>query len=363
MTQAMFKHIRTCMTVLAAMTMTVAGAQAFKSKDIVYHNDTVSLSATLTQPEGVKKAPAVVLLSGTGKQDRDGTMAGHKMFADLAAFLSSHGIAVLRSDDRGTGKSTGTYETATTEDFANDALCAVSYLRTRRDIDTTRIGLIGHSEGGAAMSIAAAKSNDVKFMISLAGLCDTGLHSLIEQNEAQVMAYPLPEYDIKRYNWINELMFRVVYKYADSDSLEAKMWEAYNAWAKVDSIYFGTLGVEYDHFRYPIYMYVNQATGPWYRYLVRYDPAKWLAKVRIPVLAINGDKDIMVNADTNLGNWKSLMPQGSDVQTVRMNGLNHLLLPCEKGTPDEYASIKAEVPQEVYDIILRWMQEKGFAPR
>lgn len=354
----MTHNIRTIVLLLATAFFAVAEAQDFKSKDVTYRNDTVTLAGTLTLPKGVKRAPAVVILSGTGQQDRDGTMGGYKMFADLATFLSSNGVAVLRSDDRGTGQSTGNYERATTEDFANDALCAVSLLRQRKDIDTARIGLIGHSEGGAAMSIAAAKSRDVKFLISLAGLCDTGLHSLIQQNAALTRSYGLPDYDIKRYDAVNELMFRVVNKYADSDSLEAKMWQAYNAWARVDSIYFSTLGVEFDHFRYPIYMYVMQATSPWYRFFVRYDPARYLSRVTVPVLAINGDKDVYVNAATNLGNWQTLMPEGSDVRTVLIPNLNHLLLPCKTGSPTETIPADAATPQKVYDTILEWIREK-----
>lgn len=331
----------------------------FKAIDVSYRNDTVTLAATLTLPRGVKRAPAVVFLSGTGQQDRDGTMGGHTMFADLAAFLSSHGVAVLRADDRGVGGSTGTYDQATTEDFGNDALAAVRLLRQRSDIDTARIGLIGHSEGGAAMAIAAAKSSDVKFLISLSGLCDTGLHSLIEQNAAVTRSYPLPDYDVRRYDALNDLMFRLVYKYADSDSLEQKMWEAYDAWHRVDSIYFSTLGVEFDHFRYPIYMYVMQATTPWYRFFVRYDPARYLQQVRVPVLALNGDRDVWVNADTNLHNWQTLLPEGADIETVRLPGLNHLLLPCETGAPNEVIPADVAMPQAVYDAILSWLQRKG----
>lgn len=343
----------------AAQAKSGKGAQkAYKSVDVSYRNDTITLAGTLTLPRGVKRAPAVVILSGTGQQDRNGTMGGHTMFADLADFLSSRGVAVLRADDRGVGGSTGTYDQATTEDFGDDALSAVRLLRQRTDIDTARIGLIGHSEGGAAMAIAAAKSSDVKFLISLSGLCDTGLHSLLEQNAAVTRSYPLPDYDVRRYDAINDLMFHVVHKHAQSDSLEQKMWEAYDAWHRADSIYFSTLDVEFDHFRYPIYMYVMQATTPWYRFFVRYDPARYLSKIRVPVLALNGDRDVWVNADTNLHNWCTLLPQGADVETVRLPGLNHLLLPCQTGAPGEVIPAEVKMPDEVFDALLSWLQRK-----
>ena len=342
------------------MIVTVGSVQGgnYLSKEITFKNDTVTFGATLTIPQDVKRPPVAIILSGTGKQDRDGTMAGHKLFADIADYLGNHGVAVLRFDDRGTGKSTGVYETATTEDFANDGLSALNALKKRKDIDPSRIGFIGHSEGGAAMSIAASRCKDVKFMVSLAGLCTDGLHALIEQNENIVAAYPLPESDAKRYNTINELMFRVAYKYADSDSMELKLQEAYDKWHAMDSIYFSTLGVEFDHFRFPIYMYKIQATGRWYRFHVRYNPADYLKDVHIPVLAINGNKDKMVNAQKNLANWKRFMPKNADVTTIELKELNHLFLPCQTGTSTEYSTIKAPVSEEMLSTVCTWIKEK-----
>ena len=331
-------------------TMVAAGsalAGNYLSKELTFKNDTVTFGATLTVPRDVKRAPVAIILSGTGKQDRDGTMAGHKMFADIADYLSNRGIAVLRF-----------YETATTEDFAKDGLAALNALKKRKDIDPNRIGFIGHSEGGAAMSIAASRSKDVKFLVSLAGLCTDGLHALIEQNESQVAAYNLPDYDVKRYNTVDELIFRVAYKYADSDSLDMKLQEAYDKWHAMDSIYFSTLGVKFDHFRFPIYMYKLQATGRWYRFHVRYNPADYLKDVHIPLLALNGDKDKMVNARTNLANWQRLMPKDADVTTIEMKGLNHLFLPCQTGLPAEYATIKEPISEDMLRKVCDWILEK-----
>jgi len=139
-------------------------AVSFKSADGAF-----ILSGTLTLPEGAANAPAVVLVSGIGKQDRNGTIAGHPIFAQLSEQLSSHGIAVLRLDDRGTGKTTGLYETATTADFADDALMGIHFLKNLEGINPARIGLLGHSEGGMAVATAAAKSKHVAFLVSVAG--------------------------------------------------------------------------------------------------------------------------------------------------------------------------------------------------
>ncbi|NLI35341.1 MAG: alpha/beta hydrolase [Bacteroidales bacterium] len=332
----------------------------YTSQNVIYYSADKSLhfGATLTIPEKVKKPAVVVLVTGTYPQNRDCVMAGHKMFAEIADYLSSRGIAVLRSDDRGVGQSNGVYETSTTADFADDVLSAVAYLKTRKDINVHEIGLLGHSEGGAVISIAASKSKDVAFMISMAGLATEGLASLIRQNEDLVNAANIPDYDKKRSNDINNRMFQVAYKYADSDSLEAKLNETYTEWKVKDDAYFKTLNIEFDHFRFPIYSYVNQAKGAWYRFFIRYNPAIYLSKVNIPVLALNGEKDVMVACKPSLDNWKRYLSHNKDVTVVPLPGLNHLFLPCTKGTPDEYATIKAPISKDALEIIYRWIKKR-----
>jgi len=249
--------IFTCASLLFAQQNTTSKEITFTSAD-----GKISYGGTLTLPAGKKKFPALVFVSGTGRQDRDGLMAGHKIFLDIANELVKNGYAVLRMDDRGVGKTTGNYETATTEDFANDALLALHQLTAYDQIDKKRVGMIGHSEGGAAMSIAAAKSSDVKFIISLSGLAQNGFDALISQNESIVNNAKLPVYDKKRSNEINALMFRTALKYADSTNMETKLNETYNQWKVKDDAYFKTLNIEFDHFRFPVYSYVNYATGP-----------------------------------------------------------------------------------------------------
>ena len=351
------KSILTAVAVLSFVP-SFGESKTYTSGNVTFKNDTITFAGTLTVPSGIKKAPVAVILSGSGKQDRDGKMACAPMFLDIADYLGKRGIAVLRFDDRGTGESTGIYEEATTEDFANDGLAAVSYLKTRDDIDTDRIGFIGHSEGATAMSIAASGNEDVKFLVSLGGPCLDGLHSLIIQNEDQVGAYGLPDYNVRRYNMIDDLMFRVVHKYADSDSLETKIQEAYDKWQAMDSIYFDALNLEFDHFRFPIYMYKMQATTPWYRFNIRYNPADYLKDVHIPVLAISGSKDVMVNPKAHLAGWKENLPDGADLTTIELEGLNHLFLPCETGLPTEYSSIQAPLSHEMLEIVANWITEK-----
>lgn len=337
------------------------GEKKYKEENVIYYNSdsTLHFGATLTLPVDKSVFPVVIFVSGTGKQDRDGTMAGHKMFATIADYLSNRGVAVLRSDDREVGDSNGVYETSTTADFADDVRSAIDYLKSRKDINISKVGLLGHSEGGAVISIVASSSTDVAFMISLAGLATQGLSSLIRQNEDIVAAADIPDYNKARYNDINGRMFRIAYEYAQSDSLEQKLNETFDEWKVKDDTYFKSLKVgEHDHFRFPIYSYVRQAIGPWYRFFVRYNPEIYLSKVKIPVLALNGDKDVLVAADLNLGNFKKYLEGNSDVTTIAFPGLNHLFLPCKTCTQQEYSTIKEDIPEEVLSLISNWINKR-----
>ncbi len=336
--------------------------QAYRADSVIFNGKQTGLTygATITIPDKIKqKYPAVILVSGTGAQDRDGTMAGHKIFARIADYLSGRGMVVLRVDDRGVGKSTGNYAKSTTADFANDVLEAFNYLRSRPEVETNKIGVIGHSEGGASCSIAASREPKIAFLISLAGLCTTGYESLIIQNRDLIAAASISDVDKQRYNTINGSMFKTALTYADSANMAEKLNETYAAWKKKDDEYVKAQQIQYDHFRFPIYSYVNQATGPWYRYFVKYDPAPVLAKVNIPILALNGDKDVMVSYKENLANWKALPNRGKNkkVTTVMLSGLNHLFLPCEKCTPQEMPSIKAPFSPEALTTMGNWLQK------
>ena len=168
----------------------------------------------------------------------------------------------------------------------------------------------------------------------------------------------ISDFDRQRYDEINDIMFRTAYEYADADStvLSDKLYEEYDKWKAMDDIRVKEAGIEYDHFRYSIYMFAQQATTPWYRFFIRYDPAKYLSKVKVPVLAINGTKDVMVNCRQNLDNVKTYLKHNRHVTTAAIPGVNHLLLPCETGTQDEYAKITAPVSADAMDVIYNWLK-------
>ncbi len=349
--------------VLSLLILTV-DAQEYIADSVVFKSsiDTLQYGATITKPNTGSNFAAIVIVSGTGPQDREGTMGGTKWFTILADHLTKNGYAVLRMDDRGVGQTTGAYEVATTYDFAQDALQAVAFLKKYPEIDPERIGLLGHSEGGAAISIAASQSKDVKFLISLSGLAMNGLDALITQNESLVNAAPLKDREKKRFHEVNALMFAKAYQYADSTNTEQKMNEVYENWRKRDSAFFALQEDKFDTFRFPIHRYAPQVATPWYRYFVRYNAEMYLGDVMAPILAINGDRDNMV-VPHNLEMWKKYAGRGKNkqVETHLLLGLNHLLQPEElnkqyDGTNRE----KIGLAPEVLTIITNWLKMNSF---
>lgn len=321
-------------------------------------DSSIRFAGTLTKPTTQKITKAIVLVSGTGKQDRDGTMAGHKFFAVIADHLTRQGIAVLRVDDRGTGETTGQYEDATTADFANDALCALTYLQSRPDLKGIPMGLLGHSEGGAAIAIAAAQSNKVKFIISLSGLATNGLNALLEQNMQLVEVANIPQHDKARYNDINARIFSTAFQYANDTAMETKLNATYASWKIKDDKLVDSLQIKYDHFRFPIYSYVRQATGKWYRYHIRFDPAQYITKIHVPILSIYGEKDIMLNARNNTQNWEkyTAAAHNKNITTKIIPGLNHLLQHCKTCTTTEYAQLTETIDPVVLAEITSWLK-------
>jgi len=333
----------------------------YKSEAIFYDNvkDTIHIGATLTYPSTGRVRKAVILISGTGQQDRDGTMAGHKMFTLLADSLTRHGFAVLRSDDRGVGQTNGRYETSTTVDFAEDVLAAVRYLRSRRDLGLQTIGLLGHSEGGMVAAITAGKDTGVGFVISLSSPGTTGLEALLIQNRALVHSAPIPKVNIMRYDSVNRLLFTVVYNNADADDLESRLRAAYGGWKIWDDSVVKANKLDYGgHFFFPFEIYVRQATGAWYRGFIRYDAQRVLGRVKVPYLAINGDKDLISDGAVNLKGIADALARGGNrrVTTWLVPGLNHLYQHCQTCEPSEYAKLSETLAPEVAERIGEWVQ-------
>ncbi|SHN39652.1 S9 family peptidase [Chitinophaga sp. CF418] len=331
----------------------------YRSEAVHFSNadGSIRFGGTLTIPVGKKRYPAIVLVSGTGKQDRDATMAGHPMFRVLADSLTRRGFAVLRTDDRGVGETTGKYEDATTKDFADDALAAVHFLKQHKAV--RKVGIMGHSEGGAAAIIAAGSSRDINFVITLAGLAINGLDALKLQNYAITKSAKISDYDRNRYDTINTRMFDTVYRYVGAPELESKLRSTYAAWKQADdSAFKKDFPDKYDHLRFFLESYITQAKGPWYQYQIRFDPVPYLQQIKVPFLALNGDKDIMVTYKENLDMIATTLKQAGNakVTTHVLPGTNHLFQHCVTCTREESSTLQEDFSAEAFTTIIQWLQ-------
>ncbi|MDJ1492173.1 alpha/beta hydrolase [Cytophagaceae bacterium DM2B3-1] len=327
----------------------------FSNKD-----SSIRFGATVTVPNKNKKNPVVILVSGTGPQDRDGTMARHKMFWILADYLSRKGIAVLRMDDRGVRETTGDYMAATTADFAADVKTAIEYLKSRKDINPKQIGLIGHSEGGIVISLVAASSPDVAFMVSLAGVGLSGLDVTITQNDALLRKSRLPEEHVEKFNELFKIWFTTVRDNASATDLDTKIKDAFSSWKATQNqellSKMNLLEYRGDNFTQ---RYIRQATTPWYRYMIQYDPARVVTKIKVPVLALNGDKDLMVVGKENLASFDKYLKEGgnNDFKTVLLPGLNHLFQYCKTCTNEESSELEETFSPEALQMISNWISQ------
>jgi pimeloyl-ACP methyl ester carboxylesterase len=321
-----------------------------------------SFAGTLTRPRSGGRHPAVLLISGSGQQDRDETIAGHRPFLVIADFLTRRGIAVLRVDDRGVGGSTGDVLQATTEDFAGDALAAVAYLKSRPDIDPRRIGLVGHSEGGLIAPMVAVQSPDVAFIVLLAGPGVPGDQILRWQMAAIQKQAGVPPLAAAINGGVQALVLAAVkrdaergagQRPADDEPTRAPSATAENDKPKLAA---SATGESPD-----LAAIVAKGIGsPWLRFFVAYDPRPTLKKVRCPVLAIIGEKDIQVAASQNLPEIESALRAGGNTKfTVRqLPHLNHLFQTCRTGNIDEYAKIEETFAPSALELLGDWIQQQ-----
>jgi len=321
---------------------------SYYSEDITFENKKagIHLAGTLTLPKKDGVFPAVILISGSGPQNRDEELLGHKPFLVLSDFLTKNGIAVLRFDDRGTGKSTGYFKGATTFDFAKDVEYAIEYLQKRKEINKNKIGLIGHSEGGIIAPIIASENENIDFIVLMAGAAlrgdkllllqkykietQMGIHKQLVENNQQIFA---GAYEIILNQRIeNELVSDTLSKYFTSKygtALPDKQKTAL----------------------------INQLSSPWMLNFIRLDPIVYLSKVNCPVLAINGSMDLQVPSKENLeiieDNFRK--NKNTSVKVKELKNLNHLFQECKTGSISEYGQIEQTIAPIALKEILNWI--------
>ena len=311
----------------------------------------VSLSGTLTLPSKKGKFPVVILISGSGAQDRDETFMGHKPFLVLSDYLTRQGIGVLRFDDRGHGKSTGDFGTATTADFAKDVLNAVKYLKTRNDIDVKNIGLIGHSEGGIIAPLVANQTKDVSFIVLLASTGISGAELSVIQSKT-LRGFPVK--DEVAYEKNTRKAIAIVTSNKGNEEIKKEIRAHYNAFLRP---ILTSLSVPEKNINAFVNNQVKASTKPWNRYFLSYNPADEFEKLQIPVLSLNGSKDTQVDAKINqTGIKKALIKGGNkDYKIIELENLNHFFQECETGKMNEYRKIEQTFSPVALKEIATWV--------
>jgi pimeloyl-ACP methyl ester carboxylesterase len=311
----------------------------------------IELAGTLTLPHSKNKFPTAILITGSGPQNRDEEFMTHKPFLVLADHLTKSGIAVLRYDDRGFGQSTGNHGRATSADFANDVRAAIAYLKTRKEIDKTRIGLVGHSEGGLIAPIVATDTN-VAFIVLLAGPGVSGSQILLKQAELITRAAGMDEESVQRQLKISRGAFELFSLYGEDESFENRLQEYLHDVISNNRLIIPE-GMNEEEL---IKVQVSQFRQPWMRYFLKYDPVTSLERIKCPVLALNGEKDVQVAPENLTIIEKAIRQGGNGNVTVReFSNMNHLFQTCKTGAMDEYATIEQTIDPLVLAEISGWV--------
>ena len=330
----------------------------FLSEEVDYWNtvDSVHIFGTLTMPKTGSKFPAVLLITGSGPQDRDETLFGHKPFKVIAEYLSNRGFVVLRVDDRGTGKTTlgKNPKSVTTENFVKDVLSGVEFLKIRKEINPQKIGLIGHSEGGMIAPMVANQTKDVAFIVSLAGTGVPGYVVTHNQTETILLKSGVDSLKAKEQLAFNDKLIGLMMSENDNKIFEEKLTTEINGMSDELKTKFGFKGMEK-----AVIAQVKSQNIPWTKFFMKHDPAMDWQQVKVPVLALNGTKDTQVAFDLHLPAIEKALKNGGNTQykIVKLQDLNHLFQHAETGLVNEYATIKEDFAPEALQIMGDWLTE------
>jgi len=316
----------------------------YREEEVSYASmeEGVKLAGTLTMPESGGPFPVVLLISGSGAQNRDEEIMGHKLFLVMADHMTRRGIAVLRVDDRGVGGSSAGSPMATSLNFAQDVMGGVSYLKSRKEMNPRKIGLIGHSEGGIVAPFVASRSGDVAFIVLMAAPGVSGREILLEQIKRMSKAGGASEQQIAENIKYENIVLDILSETPNDEAAEMRIREALSGNPAV---------------RDAVQLQMKTALSQWFRHFIHYHPRPALEKVKCPVLAINGEKDLQISPSQNLPEIESaLVAAGNkDYKIVELPGLNHLFQTCKTGSVSEYGQIEETISPVALQLISDWI--------
>lgn len=321
----------------------------YRVEEISYTNleqPDVRLAGTLTLPRGRGPFPAVLLITGSGPQDRDETVFDHRPFLVLADALTRRGIAVLRVDDRGVGGSSRGRQDPTTADFATDAEAGLAWLRQRNDIDSSRIGLIGHSEGALIASMVASEDQAVAFALLWAGPGVSGQQLLVEQARALSLSSGASPETAQNVAELQRAVLEAVVAEPDVERLHASLGRI--------TAGRGAAPIGEDAAR--------ALSSAWYRHFLTFDPAPALRNVRVPVLALLGGRDVQIPADQNAPALRAALADNRSASVEVLPGLNHLFQTALTGAPDEYGRIDETIAPSALARMVDWVVDQAARP-
>lgn len=333
----------------------------YDAREVSYANSAagVKISGTLTLPRSGGPFPALLLITGSGPQDRNETIAGHKPFLVIGDHLTRHGIAVLRVDDRGVGGTSGSTAQATLEDLAGDVRAGIDYLKRQPEVDRARIGLLGHSEGGAVAAMVASASKDAAFVVLLAAPGVLGEQLLYAQGEAVARALGSGEPVIARQRALQQRLFALVKQGGDRNTLRARLQQVINQADEPAH----ERDAEGEHSQHELALrriagsQLDMLLAPGFRYFLTYDPRVALQSVKCPVLVLNGSKDTQVPAWQNLPAIEAALKAGGNSRhrVEEIAGVNHLFQSAKTGSVIEYAQISETIFPPVLDLVREWI--------
>ena len=337
----------------------------YASEDFVFSNEdkSVTLGATLTAPKDGQKHPAVLLITGSGQQNRDEEIMEHKPFAVIADYLSRRGFVVLRVDDRGMGKSKGDLSHATSLDFAHDAATALDFLKKRPEVDPKKLGLLGHSEGGMIATMLAAERKDIAFIISMAGPGVNNLQLLKDQNDALLEKAGLSAEARKAYLELYTDILRSGMQKEQPADIKSAVSKAISDWRKKTpaDIVLQTTHISDEASADKVASaFADQLSVPWFRYFIAYDPGPSIRKLSCKVLVLNGKRDIQVVSGSNTSGWQAALKKShaKSYKVLELPGLNHLFQTCTRCDIDEYGELEQTIAPEALGVLGDWLDRE-----